>query len=591
MAQARAPGIYHEPNEQRVYPLELGRTGVPVFLGFTRRGPLDRPVKVTSEAQFVEVFGEPMSEGYLLPALRGFFDNGGDQCFVLRVARAQGDAEDDVARRATMSVPDRAGAPALVIEAQDEGAWGNGLRVTLTGTQADGRTFLTRDADEGDETLQVKSSHGFSSGMLVCVHDEARDFWTWVTRTEGKLLTLAEPLPADFRSGAPTYVVPHTFSLTVRDYEREERFERLSMHGASPRFVERLVTDQSRLVRVRALRPATPAALALPMDHTDARLEGGADGTSNPGPEDFIGYDRGPSERRGLHGLVEHPEIDVIALPDLMAAYERGRAQDTPRRRFRTLRDVEVVQDAVITYCERTRSAFAVLDLPPGADHEEALRWRQQFDSAHAAFYFPWVVTLIGARPVAVPPCGHVAGIISRLDREVGIHKAPANEVVDGVVDLSLLLQDDHLAELNSAGVNCIRPFAARGIRIWGARTASSDPEWRFVNVRRTVSSISAAIERGTQWAVFEPNGPALWKRVTRSIVGFLVGLREKGMLSGSTPEEAFFVQCDDETNAPDDVDRGMMTTRIGLAVTRPVEFIVFRVTQRLEDQAQQDEE
>ena len=121
------------------------------------------------------------------------------------------------------------------------------------------------------------------------------------------------------------------------------------MHGASPRFVERLGTDQSRLVRVRALRPPTPAALALPMDHTDARLEGGADGTSNPGPEDFIGYDRGPSERRGLHGLVEHPEIDVIALPDLMAAYERGRAHDTPRRRFRTLRDVEVVQDAVIS--------------------------------------------------------------------------------------------------------------------------------------------------------------------------------------------------------------------------------------------------
>jgi phage tail sheath protein FI len=184
-----------------------------------------------------------------------------------------------------------------------------------------------------------------------------------------------------------------------------------------------------------------------------------------------------------------------------------------------------------------------------------------------------------------------VAGIIARIDREVGIHKAPANEVMEGVVDLSLLLQDDHLAELNAAGVNCIRPFAARGIRVWGARTASSDAEWRFINVRRTVSSISAAIERGTQWAVFEPNGPGLWKRVTRSIVGFLVGLRERGMLSGATPEEAFFVQCDDETNPPDDVDRGMMTTRIGLAVTRPVEFIVFRVTQRLEDQAQQDED
>ena len=591
MAQARAPGIYHEPNEQRVLPLELGRTGVPVFLGFTRRGPLDRPVKVMSEAQFVEVFGEPLADGYLLPALRGFFDNGGEACFVLRVARTQGDPGEDLARRATIIVTDRAGAPSLVIEAQDEGEWGNALRVSLNATQADGRTFLTRDADEGDDAIQVKSSHGFTAGLLVCVQDEQRTFWTWVLRTDGKLLTLADPLPGAFRSGAPTYVTPHTFGLQVRDLEREERFDRLSMHGASPRFVERLVTDQSRLVRVRALRPETAPALALPMDHTDQALEGGADGTSNPGPEDFIGHDRGPTDRRGLLGLVEHPEIDVVALPDLMSAYQRGRVQDTPKRRFRTLRDVEVVQDAAITQCERARNGFAILDLPPGIDHEEALRWRQQFDSAHAAFYFPWVVTLVSARPTIVPPCGHVAGIIARIDREVGIHKAPANEVMEGVVDLSLLLQDDHLAELNAAGVNCIRPFAARGIRVWGARTASSDAEWRFINVRRTVSSISAAIERGTQWAVFEPNGPGLWKRVTRSIVGFLVGLRERGMLSGATPEEAFFVQCDDETNPPDDVDRGMMTTRIGLAVTRPVEFIVFRVTQRLEDQAQQDED
>jgi phage tail sheath protein FI len=320
------------------------------------------------------------------------------------------------------------------------------------------------------------------------------------------------------------------------------------------------------------------------MDHAEVPLTEGADGLANLGPDDFIGHDRGPTDRRGLWGLLEHPEIDVLCLPDLMSAYRTS-------KRFRSLRDVEVVQDAAISVCERSRHWFALLDMPPGGDFEEALRWRQQFDSAHAAFHFPWVVTLQGGRRTTVPPCGHVSGIVSRIDRDVGIHKAPANEVIEGIVDLEIILQDTHLAMLNNAGINCLRPFAARGLRVWGARTCSSDPEWRYINVRRTVGSIACAIERGTQWAVFEPNGPQLWKRVTRSIVGFLAGLRERGLLSGPTPEDAFFVRCDEETNPPDDVDRGMMTTEIGLAVSRPVEFIVFRVSQRLEDQAQQDEE
>ncbi len=584
MAILRAPGVYYEPSEQRVAPLELGKTGVPVFLGITRRGPLDRPVRVTSEARFTEIFGDPLPDSYLLSVLRGFFDNGGDACFVLRIARTQGAPDEDVARRAAFSVPDRAGQATLLVEAQDEGVWGNALRLSLRSSPSEGRTFLTRDADAGDESVQVKSSHGITAGTLVCIQDPQQEQWVYVSRVEGKTLVLAEPLGHARLSGAPTYVTPHSFELHVREYEREERFDRLSLHGASPRWVERIVNDQSRLIRVRCLRPETPPRHALPMDHAEVSLTGGSDGLANLGPDDFIGHDRGPTDRRGLWGLVEHPEIDILCMPDLMAAYRTS-------KRFRSLRDVEVVQDAAISVCERSRHWFALLDMPPGGDFEEAMRWRQQFDSAHAAFHFPWVVTLRGGRRSTVPPCGHVSGIISRIDRDVGIHKAPANEVIEGIVDLEVILQDTHLAMLNNAGINCLRPFAARGLRVWGARTCSSDPEWRYINVRRTIGSIACAIERGTQWAVFEPNGPQLWKRVTRSIVGFLAGLRERGLLSGPTPEDAFFVRCDEETNPPDDVDRGIMTTEIGLAVSRPVEFIVFRVSQRLEDQAQQDEE
>ena len=584
MAVVRAPGVYFEPSEQRVPPLELGRTGVPVMIGITRRGPLDRPIRITSESRFFEVFGEPVSGTYLASAIRGFFDNGGESCFVLRVARVDGAPGEDVARSAGVTLLDGAGSPTLRIEAQDPGQWGNGLRVTLTASE-DIRTFLTRDAAAGETQLQVKSSHGLAPGAWIRVHTPELTHWTSVTRVDGKTVALAAPLPADFDSKRPTYVSVHAFDLQAFDLERRERFERLSLLGLSPRYVERVINEQSRLIRATALRPGTAdVSKSMPVEVTGASLGGGSDGVEHLGPEDFIGHDRGPGNRRGIEGLVEYADLDLLCAPDLMAAYERS-------ARFRSLRDVEVVQDAMVRLCERTSpSRFALLDLPPGLDYEEALRWRRQYDSAHAGLYFPWLVVLDPGRR-SVPPSGHIAGIISRSDKLYGVHKAPANEQVEGIVDLSVILQDPHLARLNDASINCIRPFGARGIRLWGARTLSSDSEWRYLNVRRTVSAIAWAIEQGTQWAVFEPNGPLLWKRVSRIVAAFLMGLREQGMLSGDTPEQAFFVQCDAETNPREDVDRGMLSTRIGLAVTRPVEYIVFRLSQRLEDQARSDEE
>ncbi len=583
MAQLRAPGIYYEASEQRIPPLELGRTGVPVFLGITRRGPLDAPVRITSEDRFLEIFGEPVHDTFLTTCLKGFFGNGGEECFVLRVARLEGEPGEDVARRASVVLLDRAGQPVLAVEALDQGTWGNDLRVTVRESPDSPRTFLTRDADRGATHIQVKGTHGLAPGTLIHVSDRNNEQWVEVGGVEGKVIQLRDPLIHAFASGAPTYVKTRTVDLSVGDHERSERFERLSTSGASPRFIERTINDQSRLVRVKALRPDTPPALSLPADLADARLGGGSDGVSDLGPDDFIGHDRGPGDRRGLMGLVEFPKGDLVAMPDLMAAYMHS-------KRFRSPRDIEVVQEAAISLCERSSNRFALLDMPPGGDFEDALHWRQLFDSAHAAFYYPWVVVLEGGKRRKVPPSAHVAGIFAASDRRHGVHKAPANEVLEGVVDLEVLLQDSHLASLNQAGINCLRPFGPRGLRVWGARTASSDPEWRHLNVRRTVSAIAATIEHGTQWAVFEPNAPALWKRLTRFIVGFLMGLRERGMLAGDRPEDAFFVKCDSETNPREEVDRGMLVTRIGLAVTRPVEFIVFHLSQRLENEAQQEE-
>lgn len=576
MREVRAPGVYFEPTEQRIAPLELGETGVPVFLGVTRRGPLDRPVRLDSEARFVELFGEPLIDGYLGAALRGFFDNGGEDCYVLRVARVDG-PPDACARLATLSLLDEGGQATLDVQALDPGTWGNDLELSLTPTEPN-RTFLTLDGDPGDEAVHVKSTHGMVPGTRVRIHDQEHTQWAVVRRVDGKRLVLDVPLERGFASAAPTYVVAHAFDLTVRDYEREERFGDLSLHGQSPRYVERVINEQSRLVRCTARRPGTPLAQSAPIAVSAVRLTGGSDGLVDLGPEDFIGHDRGPGDRRGLVSLVEYEQIDLVVLADLMHAFERS-------QRF-TLRGVEAVQEAAISLCERSINCFALLDMPPGCDYEEALRWRRQFDSSRAALYFPWVVVLRDGKRRTVPPCGHVAGIIARSDRRVGVHKAPANEVVEGIVDLDVLLRDAHLATLNDTGVNCMRPFGPRGLRLWGARTVSSDPEWRYVNVRRTVSAVMSAVESGMQWVVFEPNNDDLWKRISRQITAFLGQLYSRGMLAGATPEEAYLVRCDRETNPPEVVEAGMLITEIWLSVTRPLEFIVFRLTQRLESEA-----
>lgn len=196
--------------------------------------------------------------------------------------------------------------------------------------------------------------------------------------------------------------------------------------------------------------------------------------------------------------------------------------------------------------------------------------------------YYPWVKLLDPntGEKIAVPPSGHVAGIYARNDTERGVHKAPANEIVRGALETELTLTKGEQDVLNPMGVNCIRSFTGRGLRVWGARTISSDPAWRYVNVRRLFNYVEKSIERGTQWVVFEPNDPDLWARVRRDVTAFLTGVWRDGALFGMTPQEAFFVKCDAETNPPDVRDRGQLVIEIGLAPVKPAEFVIFRLSQ-----------
>ena len=252
----------------------------------------------------------------------------------------------------------------------------------------------------------------------------------------------------------------------------------------------------------------------------------------------------------------------------------------------------DAIQSRLIAHAEAGRYRFAVLEIPQGKVPAEAASYRLRFDSKTAAFYYPWVTAV---NPVAkanspktlnLPPSGFICGIYARTDRERGVFKAPANELVRGAIGFERQISKTEQDVLNPAGVNCLRNFAGKGNLVWGARTASSDPEWKHVNVRRCFIYLEQSIDEGTQWAVFEPNGEALWENVRRTVSDFLLNEWRSGALLGQKPEEAFFVRCDRSTMTQDDLDNGRLICLIGVAMIRPAEFVIFRIGQWTADRS-----
>jgi uncharacterized protein len=279
--------------------------------------------------------------------------------------------------------------------------------------------------------------------------------------------------------------------------------------------------------------------------------------------------------RTGIDGLEIAEDATMVCCPDLMSALQAGMIDRE---------GVRAVQAAMISHCEKLGDRMAILDSPPNLTPQEVKAWREKetnYDSKFAVLYYPWIkIAGPDGKDMMVPPSGHMAGVYARSDNERGVHKAPANEVMRGAVQVVTPVTKGEQDLLNPVGVNCIRSFTGRGIRVWGARTLSSDPAWRYVNVRRLFNYVEKSIERGTQWVVFEPNDPDLWARVRRDVGAFLTGVWRSGALFGLSPEQAFFVKCDEELNPPEVRDRGQLIIEIGLAPVKPAEFVIFRLSQ-----------
>jgi phage tail sheath protein FI len=363
---------------------------------------------------------------------------------------------------------------------------------------------------------------------------------------------------------------PSGLKLVVyRDGQVVEEFPNVNT-GRGKSNVASAVTGTSQVIKIEQIAGRTAEDLNVGMQVTLAAPSDVAMSTppARLTPDDYVGN---VEERSGVSGLEAIDEITMVCMPDLLTAYQRGAID---------LDTVQSVQTAMIAHCELMGDRMAILDPPPGLNAQQIKEWRvdkARYDSKFATLYWPWVTT-DGKR--YLPPSGFMAGIWGRNDDTRGVHKAPANEVARGVINIETQITRKEHDLLNPVGINCIRTFPGRGIRVWGARTLSSDPAWRYVNIRRLFNYLEESILQSTDWVVFEPNDPALWAKLRRTISAFLVNEWRKGALFGLTPDEAFYVKCDDETNPSEGIDAGEVVCEIGLAPVKPAEFVIFRLSQ-----------
>lgn len=577
------PGVYLDRKENRIPSLDLAPTAITGFMGLCERGPTDRAVEIRGVNDFYRMFGKPVPGGFLAPAVEGFFGNGGRVAYVIRISH-KGHRPGEGDKPASLTLLDGRGKPTIKLLATSEGAWGNGLRVSVKRSKTRVSTLLTLDATKGATHARVSSTHGLRRGTMVKISSGKQKAYRYLIAIKGKELLWEEskPLKQTFRVDGPTHIEPVEFEIQVKYGNITERFQGLSMFRASPNYVARVINTQSALIKAIDLGSPSPLPLNLPQDADLQALSGGFEDILRITPEDFIGMASEGEEKRGLVALDSVEGIELILAPDLMFLYQRNNGR--PAFPFSSLSDVRIVQEAMLDHCEVNKDRFALLDSPFPEDVERVQEWRQEFDSDHGAMYFPWITVNFQGKRILMPPSGHIAGMYAASDADTGVHKVPANMPLEFVSDLALDLWEEEIGRLNRGGVNCLKSLPGVGLSVWGGRTLSSDPLHKYINVRRTVSAVIRSVDSFMQWVVFEPNTRGLWKVITRQVGYFLTTLWRQGYLKGETPEQAFFVKCDDENNPPELRDQGILNVDIGLAPVKPAEYILFRMAQEMQE-------
>jgi phage tail sheath protein FI len=576
---------------------------------------------------------EPV-DNYMWHAVRAYFEEGGKRLYVSRVYSPSG---ENPAPDAGYSRYQIGGSPGITVRARFPGRAGD-ARVTFTFNV--GQNVLVNEAPTaavpvpGVPSLQDRdvvlirdaagSPPSFSArGFFLALRDAQAQTWSFSpagAANASPLVALAELAPgaAEVRvvtvtvnvdplaAGASSYTQA---GLPLDPQHRrgdapDSLFDAFAPHTRDPGDPNAKVIANLGLARTVPIvveynpsfddgiavlneilsDPAAPPSSPLGLqdaietlsDDPQARsltvvLSGGNDGV-RPHADRYEGeVDPATDVKTGLKQFEDLEDISIVAAPGSTFGYE---ATYGPESR--------AIVRSLIGHAQRMRYRIAVLDSGDNQLISQVRAMRAELDSSYGALYYPWIRVLdpLSQQEIYVPPSGFVAGIYARNDINRAVYKAPANEVVNLALGFERFLNKAQQEVLNPEGINCFRFFEGRGMRLWGARTISSDPEWKYVNLRRYFAYLERSIDKGTQWAVFEPNGEQLWANVRRAIEDFLLNEWQSGALLGEKPEKAYFVKCDRSTMSQNDLDNGRLVCLIGVAPLRPAEFVIFRIGQ-----------
>jgi hypothetical protein len=651
MPEYLAPGVYVEEVSFRSKSIEGVSTTTTGFIGPSRYGPVDlEPDIITSLGQFERIYGDgqPLTfsdkgetSNFLWHAVRAFFEEGGKRLYISRVFEKNSSSNDGNASswvNPTQTAPSVSERPnSIKVKARFPGVAG-AMRVRLTLRL--GQNVLggepgkpTVGALLDNDIVWISDLIGSPPSSPVAPENETGDFYiaqsyidsatqekTWkftpATLSPPSAVKELKDLRPDANPQLSDKIRVVTLTVTTmpegesdqlplvwsdlaldpthtRNGSPDSAFVKFAAKPTNkadslriPVVIERgaNLTDGLKVLDVLFKANTNLKANLQKPSSTDLdrsinlALTGGNDG-KRPTAGTYEGTDKESDPfKTGLKAFEDIEDISIVAAPGSTFGYENGYQKDAAS-----------IINLLISHAERMRYRIAVLDCGDNQTIAQVRAMRARIDSKYAAFYYPWVRILdpVTKNETYMPPSGFITGIYARNDTERAVYKAPANEVVRLSIGFEQLLNKGQQEVLNPEGINCMRFFEGRGFRVWGARTTSSDPEWKYVNLRRYFAYLERSIDRGTQWAVFEPNNEILWANVRQTIQDFLYNEWAMGGLLGEKPEKAYFVRCDRSTMTQNDLDNGRLVCLIGIAVSRPAEFVIFRIGQWTADRKQ----
>ncbi|HEX5874446.1 MAG TPA: phage tail sheath subtilisin-like domain-containing protein [Pyrinomonadaceae bacterium] len=590
------PGVYVEEIPSGVRTITGVATSITAFLGRALRGPTNTPVTINSYADFERIFGGLWTQSSLGFAVRDFYMNGGSQAIIVRLFhpffgsdQSRADAlagAQAAADAATAEAADAAATPASVAaEARRiEGETVNPSGKTAADAVADAAEAAAAAPGATPQTVADAATAAVGGAAPLTRSTLGVNGLNLAAASEGTWgNSLRARVDHDVAGGAA-----NLFNLSVRDDSTGvvETFRNVSIDPGHPRQVDRVLENESNLVRASGAlpgaRPAphaapTPAAPLWANNATNVAVQGAGQSSdgSELGDNDFTGPGL-EDAKQGLYALRKADLFNLLCIPPYDANNNASPA----------------LISTATAYCQRRR-AMMIVD-PPAEwndkdDARDGLDAHITTRSSYAALYFPRLRQpnpLRDGQYEEFAPCGAVAGVMARTDAERGVWKAPAGLAANlvGVPQLSVPLTDAENGELNPLGINCLRAMPAAGRVVWGARTLEGDDrlgsEWKYVPVRRTALFIEESLYRGMQWVVFEPNDEPLWAQIRLNAGAFMHNLFRQGAFQGTTPKDAYFVKCDKETTTQNDINLGIVNIIVGFAPLKPAEFVVIKLQQ-----------